>query len=132
MLGRGLQISFSINLSVKTDLERLSLYHTKTLAVQLRHPQMKLPVNYNGLNYKDKRVAREAYIEQQKGKCYYCGNSLSGEASEVVLKKPVNEKLFPKGFFEWPIHLHHDHETGMTIGAIHSYCNAVLWQYHGE
>jgi hypothetical protein len=40
--------------------------------------------------------------------------------------------LFPKNFLKWPVHLHHSHDTGMTIGAVHSYCNAVLWQYHNE
>jgi hypothetical protein len=28
--------------------------------------------------------------------------------------------------------LHHCHQTGLTIGAVHAKCNAVLWQYHGE
>ncbi|AGI61771.1 hypothetical protein VCO139_0016 [Vibrio phage VCO139] len=41
-------------------------------------------------------------------------------------------KLFPKNMFQYPIHLHHDHNTGMTIGAVHARCNAVLWEYYGE
>lgn len=44
----------------------------------------------------------------------------------------VNMKLFPPNFFKHPVHLHHDHQTGMTIGAVHNHCNAVLWQYYGE
>lgn len=32
----------------------------------------------------------------------------------------------------YPVHLHHDHKTGLTIGAVHAKCNAVLWQYYGE
>jgi hypothetical protein len=31
-----------------------------------------------------------------------------------------------------PIHLQHDHDTGLTEGAVHAYCNAVLWQYEGR
>ena len=31
-----------------------------------------------------------------------------------------------------PIHLHHDHDTDLTIGAVHAYCNAILWEYHNE
>jgi hypothetical protein len=49
-----------------------------------------------------------------------------------VLTMPINEKIFPPNFFKYPVHLHHDHNTGMTIGAVHAYCNAVLFQYHGE
>ncbi len=93
---------------------------------------MKLPVNYNEIHYTDKRAVRNEYIKLQKGKCAHCGAPLSSSATKEILNKQVNKKLFPKGFFKWPIHLHHDHITGMTIGAIHNYCNAVLWQYHDE
>ena len=44
----------------------------------------------------------------------------------------ITNSLFPPNFFKWPVHLHHSHDTGMTIGAVHARCNAVLWQYHGE
>jgi len=44
----------------------------------------------------------------------------------------IKKSLFPRGFFGYPIHLHHSHDTGMTIGAVHAHCNAVLWQYEGE
>jgi len=42
---------------------------------------------------------------------------------------PVHEDRYPSGFFDHPIHLHHDHDTGMTVGAIHAYCNAVSFDY---
>jgi hypothetical protein len=48
------------------------------------------------------------------------------------MKKKINARLFPPNFFNWPVHLHHCHVTGLTIGAIHCHCNAVLWQYHGQ
>jgi len=89
-------------------------------------------VNYNEIHYTQKRAVREEYIKLQKGMCAHCGKPLNGKASEAVLRKPVDKKLFPQGFFKWPVHLHHNHGSGMTIGAIHNYCNAVLWQYHGE
>jgi hypothetical protein len=57
---------------------------------------------------------------------------LASRPSNDMLKLEINRKLFPEGFFRWPIHLHHDHTSGMTIGAVHNTCNAVLWQYHGE
>lgn len=93
---------------------------------------MDLPVNYDKLKSHKKRIVREEYVKRQNGNCYHCGMPLDGPPSKEVADKPVLEKLFPRGFFNWPVHLHHSHDTGMTIGAVHSYCNAVLWQYHGE
>ena len=77
-------------------------------------------------------MAREQYINEQNGKCSYCKNSLFSEPTKEVLAKPINKKLFPKTMFQYPIHLHHDRKTGLTIGAVHARCNAYLWQYKGE
>lgn len=93
---------------------------------------MELPVNYEELHWTERRVIREEYIKIQDGRCCHCGKLLSREPDRNVLQKKVNRSLFPPGFFDYPVHLHHDHNTGMTIGAIHNYCNAVLWEYHGE
>lgn len=93
---------------------------------------IKLPANYNEMHYTNKRAVRNEYIKRQEGKCAHCGAPLNGEPTEKVLHKLVNKKLFPQGFFKWPVHLHHSHNNGMTIGAVHCYCNAVLWQYHDE
>lgn len=93
---------------------------------------MKLPVNYEKLTPKERRLVREEYVRLQNGLCAHCKKDLKAEPAEDVLKLWVNESLFPTGFFKHPVHLHHNHQTGMTIGAIHNYCNAVLWQYHGE
>ena len=93
---------------------------------------MKLPVNYDETHYTIRRKVREEYVRLQGGKCCHCGKPLSGKPSWWIGRKPINNDLFPKGFFNYPVHLHHDHVTGMTIGAVHSHCNAVLWQYHGE
>jgi len=93
---------------------------------------MDLPVNYEELEWKDRRAVREEYIKLQGGLCSHCKEPLSGEPSKEILEMKVNRKLFPENFFKWPVHLHHSHETGMTIGAIHSRCNAVLWEYNGE
>ena len=94
--------------------------------------RIELPVNYDDLNTRLRRVVREQYISEQNGLCYHCRKPLSGAPSDSVMIKPVNKSLFPKSFFRWPVHLHHNHDTGMTIGAVHCYCNAVLWQYYGE
>jgi len=93
---------------------------------------MELPVDYDKLKQWERRLVRLEYIKQQKGKCYHCKKSLEGPPAKKILKKKLNLRMFPKGFLDWPVHLHHDHNTGLTIGAVHCYCNAVLWQYHGE
>jgi len=93
---------------------------------------MELPINYAKAHWTTKRTARQQYAQQQGEKCWYCNKPLISPPSKKVQKMSVNKSLFPKGFFIRPTHLHHDHNTGMTIGTVHSKCNAVLWQYHGE
>jgi hypothetical protein len=93
---------------------------------------MNLPVNYNTLSQSERRLIREQYIEIQEGKCSHCGESLNQVAPPPITSMKINKNLFPVNFFKYPVHLHHNHETGMTIGAVHCHCNAVLWQYHGE
>lgn len=93
---------------------------------------MELPVNYNSLTYSERREVRERYVKKQKGNCYYCGAPLSEEPTNEAKNKPILKGLFPINFFKYPVHLHHNHDTGITMGAVHSHCNAVLWQYHGE
>ena len=93
---------------------------------------MKLPVNYNELHYTERSKVREEYAKLQAGLCHYCGAPLNGPPKDKVALKKVTKSLFPKGFFKWPVHLHHDHVTGMTQGAVHSHCNAVLWEYEGK
>ena len=93
---------------------------------------MDLPINYEELHWSQRKIVREEYIKLQRGKCCHCGESLDKNSCSSVRNLIVDKSLFPPNFFKWPIHLHHNHNTGMTIGAVHCYCNAVLWQYHGE
>jgi len=93
---------------------------------------MELPVKYEKISFQERRLVREEYIRLQDGLCHYCKAPLSGQPTKDVLAKHIVKTIFPYSFFKWPVHLHHDHKTGMTIGAVHNYCNAVLWQYHGE
>lgn len=93
---------------------------------------MKLPVNYNDLDWRKKKRVREEYVRLQDGKCCHCGGDLNLDPPQEIMDLKINMLLFPPDFFKYPIHLHHCHNTGMTIGAVHSRCNAVLWQYHGE
>ena len=83
--------------------------------------------NYTKLNWQERRTLREKYIAEQNNKCYWCGVSLK---EEPIKDKEINAKLFPQNFMDHPIHLQHCHKTGMTEGAVHAYCNAVMWQYH--
>lgn len=93
---------------------------------------MELPINYGASHWKVRGRARAQYAKEQGGKCYHCGFTLGGGPSPKMARLPIERGLFPNGFFNHPIHLHHSHETGLTIGAVHAQCNAILWQYHGE
>lgn len=91
-----------------------------------------LPVRYKSLSFAERKVVRERYVKEQGGKCMFCGGSLSEKPPQNVLDKKVDWSLFPEGFLKSPVHLQHDHGTGMTEGAVHAYCNAVMWQYEGR
>lgn len=91
-----------------------------------------IPMNYDKADWKLRRACREAYVLRQKGLCYHCKADLEGPASPEMMAKKIRTRIFPDGFFKNPVHLHHNHDTRMTIGAVHAQCNAVLWQYHGE
>ena len=93
---------------------------------------MTLPINYDEAHWSVKKKAREQYVVEQKGKCQHCKELLINQPSKEVIGKAINRLLFPLGFFNSPIHLHHDHKTGLTIGAVHAHCNAYLWQYLGQ
>ena len=83
-----------------------------------------------------RRKKRLQYGAAQGGDCWHCeGRLIDGPSEELMGEYPLSEQdmhLFPPGFLDNPIHLHHDHVTGLTIGAVHAYCNAVLWVYLGE
>lgn len=93
---------------------------------------MILPVDYTKLSPSEKKKVREIYIKKQKGLCYHCKGVLTTDPPNKILNKVIHERYYPKDFFKYPIHLHHDHNTGMTLGVVHCYCNAVLWEYYGE
>lgn len=93
---------------------------------------IKLPADYTKLTQPQRAQVRKQYIILQEGKCWFCKEPLEEIPSETVRKAKLNLNLFPSGFLRFPIHLHHDHKTNMTIGAVHSECNGYLWQYLGE
>lgn len=91
-----------------------------------------LPQHYPSLKREEIRVVREAYVKEQKGLCAYCQTPLVEEPAAHIQAAWIDESLFPPTMFKFPIHLHHNHDTGMTIGAVHARCNAYAWQYEGE
>jgi hypothetical protein len=91
-----------------------------------------LPIDYTKLHWTDRRNVREQYVEEQGYKCYFCKYSLTESAPKHITDKKINWGLFPPNFLKYPIHLQHNHKTGMTEGAVHNYCNAVMWQYEGR
>jgi len=92
----------------------------------------KLPVDYTKLHWTERKEVRQQYVEEQDWKCMYCGYSLKEPAPKHITDKEINLDLFPDNFLQHPIHLQHSHNTGMTEGAVHNYCNAVMWQYEGR
>jgi hypothetical protein len=93
---------------------------------------MKLPADYTKLTPGKRKAAREQYVKEQGGLCMYCLESLANKAPDRIRNAKISINLFPPGFFNHPIHLQHCHKTGMTEGAVHSHCNAYLWQYEGR
>ncbi len=91
-----------------------------------------LPVKYDQLHWAERKAVRLQYVEEQGGMCLYCHKPLDGPPCKSVSDKPIKWSLFPANFLKHPVHLQHCHESGMTEGAVHSYCNAVMWQYHGR
>lgn len=91
-----------------------------------------LPVDYDKLHWTEKKAVREQYVKEQNGMCYYCSEPLNRGAPPIITSKEINWRIFPPNFLKHPIHLQHDHYTGMTEGAVHNYCNAVMWQYEGK
>jgi hypothetical protein len=89
-----------------------------------------IPVNYITLTQEQRKIVREQYVKEQNNKCIYCNCSLDKLPPQEILDKKINWSIFPKNFLKYPIHLQHNHNTGMTEGAVHNRCNAILWQYH--
>lgn len=90
---------------------------------------MNLPANYGALEPHQRRLVREEYVRLQNGACWFCGHPLSGKSPYELNRTEIAWHRFPPKFLRWPVHLHHDHGTGMTAGAVHAYCNAVSFHY---
>ena len=95
--------------------------------------RLTIPAYYDNLTWYERRLVREEYIILQKGACWHCGQTLLHDTlDEYKARFPLDSRYWPAEFLKHPVHLHHDHRTGLTVGATHAYCNAVLAQYYGE
>ena len=92
------------------------------------------PRLYEDLAPHERRALRQAYMWDQGGKCMFCEEPFHKGPPEHITDMPIDWDLFPGGesFLDYPVHLQHNHASGMTEGAVHAYCNAVLWQYHNR
>jgi len=99
------------------------------------HDLIKLPVLYQGC--RNKALVREKYRRLQKNLCWFCHSSLDKGTPDSFRKLyPITgqelQDIFPPGFMDYPVHLHHDHSSGWTKGAVHNYCNAIMFVYFGS
>lgn len=92
--------------------------------------EVPLPAMYAKLTPAQRKAVRGQYSRMQNWNCYFCKASLFSKPIQKVLDAKINWDLFPSEFTKYPVHLQHDHDTGLTEGAVHSLCNAYMWQYH--
>jgi len=88
-----------------------------------------LPVKYSKTSAANRKLVREQYVKEQNGLCYWCEMPLRSPPPTCITDKKIVWSFFPPNFLKHPIHLQHNHGTDLTEGAVHAYCNAVLWQY---
>lgn len=100
--------------------------------ITLPKQEYNLPVDYESLAPYERSIVRVHYTKLQKGLCMHCNQPLKSEPPKEITDKPINWNLFPNNFLQYPVHLQHCHNTGLTEGVVHSYCNAVMWQYYNK
>jgi hypothetical protein len=93
------------------------------------------PQKYDDLNSEEKRKLREQYIEWFNGRCLYCEEMLEDEPHKFVRQSADDIEWDDlhggkEGFLSNPVHLHHDHETGLTLAPLHALCNAHSWHFN--
>ena len=92
--------------------------------------EVPLPAMYGELTSFQRKAVREKYAREQNWLCFFCKASLFSKPIQKVQDAKINWDLFPPNFTQYPVHLQHSHETGLTEGAVHALCNAYWWQYH--
>jgi len=100
--------------------------------VKLSGSETMKPINYDEASPAKRKAIREQYVEEQNGKCMWCHERFEDKPPEAIRAAKIDWGLFPPFFLKHPIHLQHDHDTGMTEGAVHALCNAYMWQFEGR
>jgi len=123
--------------AIWTDFNRRAYYERiekECIRIVNKEKAADLPKDYTKLSQTERREIRLIYAEIQNNTCIHCKESLDLPPTPEILAKEINWNLFPggKNFLNYPVHLQHSHYTGMTEGAVHAYCNAVMWQYEGR
>ena len=88
-----------------------------------------LELNYEEMTSQERKEVRNLYVQAQGGECYFCGDRLDREPRQELQELPIDWSLFPSGFLDYPVHLQHNHSTKLCEGAVHSLCNAIMWNY---
>ena len=87
---------------------------------------LELPTKYSSLSGERLSAVKEAYICLQRERCWLCGNNLY-ELSKYLVDNPKLMPLCGNELAErYPLHLHHDHDTGLTLGVTHAECNIII------
>lgn len=104
--------------------------------LEIRHEHgSSFPQRYSDLNANQRSKLRDEYVVYFKGRCLYCDGQLDDEPHEFVRESAdeIEWDHLPgskDGFLKSPVHLHHDHETGLTLGPVHALCNAHSWHFY--
>lgn len=99
------------------------------------HNTYDLPVRYDHLDPKGRWLVMQQYIKNQRNRCWHCEGRLDLPPPQHITDRCIKWELFggdADTFLAAPVHLQHNHTTMKTEGAVHAYCNAVLWQYYGR
>lgn len=86
---------------------------------------LELPTKYSSLTGERKSAVKEAYICLQRDRCWLCGDDLY-DPPKFLVENPNYMPLCGNQLAEHsPLHLHHDHKTGLTLGVTHAECNIL-------
>jgi len=87
--------------------------------------KLELPIKYSSLSGERLSAVKEAYTCLQRERCWLCGNNL-WDLPKYIVENPKLMGLCGNQLAEHsPLHLHHDHDTGLTLGVTHAECNII-------
>lgn len=87
--------------------------------------KLELPTKYSSLSGERLSAVKDAYICLQRERCWLCGDNLY-ELPKYIVDNPNYMGLCYNQLAEQtPLHLHHNHDTGLTLGVAHAECNII-------